>query len=197
MTICKFQNGTKDYAVAVTYTTHLEEHRCQSDDLPESDLYLHAASVVHLAVELFGLKGLRAELKDIVFSSGQHGQQTRLSLRVPTAIGEDARMALPAVLRADIENAETHEVDPLEPRNAYNLAVNLLEASIAAYVQGRRQQMVFDFNAETARTLQDGVDELIASGARLSSMESFDDDDDQPGVEIPFAREYASSGAQA
>lgn len=198
MNISKFQNGTKDYDVGVIYSTHQEEFKLQSNDRPASELYLHAESVVLLATELFGLKGLRAELREIAFSSGQHGPTSRVSLRVPTSQGDDARMVLPAVSRADLEDAKTHEVDPIHPRNAYNLAVNLLEASITAYVQGRRQQAVFDFNAEVTRKLQDGVDDILAHGARLSSLQRSDDeeDDDESG-DTPAGKVLAFAEAHA
>lgn len=155
MTIYKFQNGTKDFAVGVTYSTHGEELRLQSDDKPGSELYLHAGSVALLALELFGIGEVRASLRDIAFTEGQHGKMTRVSLDVPTSQGEDARLVFPAVSRMDIEDAKSHEVYPEHPQNAYNLAVNLLEESIWDYVQGRRQQAVFDFEAEKQRESMD------------------------------------------
>ena len=157
MTIYKFQNGTKDYAVGVLYSTHGEEFRLQSDDQPRSELFLHAASVAYLAIELFGLEGLRAGLREIAFSDGQNGPATSVTLSVPTNVDIDAKMALPKVTRRDLEDAQTHEVDPAHPRNAYNLAVTMLWESIVEYVQGRRQQAMFDFQEEQKRVQGDSV----------------------------------------
>ena len=159
MKIYKFQNGTKDFDVGVLYSTHGEEMRLQSNDSPSSEVGLHAASVVFLALSYFGLNGLRAHLKEIVFSEGQHGAQTGIVLQVLDIFGTYAKLVLPKVGRADVENVKTHEVDPTHPRNMLNVAVNCLEGAIMEYVRGRRQQAVFNFQAEQEREAGDDGDD--------------------------------------
>lgn len=158
MKIYKFQAKTKDYEIGVLFSTHGEEMRLQSNDQPKSELYLHASSVALLASQYFGLPAIKAGLKEITFSEGQHGPVFRLTLRVYGPRAEESRLVFPAVSRRIIEAKGSAKLsDQSIERNNLNTTVDLLEASIRDYVHGRRQQAVFDFQAEEMR-LNDGMD---------------------------------------
>jgi hypothetical protein len=100
-----------------------------------------------------------------VFSSIaiSHGDDpvSRLVLEIPIPENDPAKLQCPAVDRRSVLDFESGEYLKENPRNVYNRFVTVLENAVKDYVQGKRQQMSFEFEADETDAMADalGVDD--------------------------------------
>lgn len=131
-----------------TYTVEFSNlsasYRIVSGSRPASELFQASQRLTAFALKLFGIPGLPVIFCDLAVSNGEK-PASRLTLTVPTATGESAKLQLPDVLHLELRNREDGQ--RLEhPQNDYNDMLDEFVEQVEEYVKGRRQQLSLPFD---------------------------------------------------
>jgi hypothetical protein len=157
MDILNFRVKNGEYTVEYA---GLDTVRIKSSDRPKAELFQALNLLIRAAEILFGFPFSQTGFSSIAISHGD-APVSRLVLEIPVPENDPAKLQCPAVDRGNVLHFETGEYLQDDPRNVYNKCVTKVEEAVKDYVQGKRQQMSFEFSADEADAMAEalGVDD--------------------------------------